>query len=243
MRWAVPEPQLDRRRAARELLVAGAIALGLSAPYWIVAAVGYGRELWAQHPWLWAFVPVPIWALVAVYVLVVIRRAGDSIADLGLRFDRLAADVGIGVAVFLFFTGLQAAGTAIAAHASPTFDAVIADSYRALRQFQPFDDPLLFVALFAPGAVLEELLHRGFVLPRLRVLVGGWRPAVLLGSAFFGALHFGQGLDGVASAFVSGLVLAALYLWRGSLVPGIVAHFLANMLTMYAAHHLEGWWR
>lgn len=56
--------------------------------------------------------------------------------------------------------------------------------------------------------------------------------AVLVSTLYFAAVHAYQGWIGWLDAGVAGLVWAGLYLWRGRLTPGIVAHRLNDMLLL-----------
>jgi membrane protease YdiL (CAAX protease family) len=95
--------------------------------------------------------------------------------------------------------------------------------------------PLLVVT--AVGAPLsEELIYRGFLLSALaRTRLGFWGAALLVTGAWT-ALH-DYSAFGIASVFMTGLVLAWL-LWRtGSLRVVIFCHVLNNALAL-VAHRL-----
>lgn len=90
------------------------------------------------------------------------------------------------------------------------------------------------------AGVVEELSFRGYALPRLADLCGRAR-AVVITSVGFGLEHVGFALfwedwrfaamRGL-STFLVGLVLGAIYLKQGRLVPLIVAHTLVNMVGL-----------
>ncbi|NOU30916.1 MAG: CPBP family intramembrane metalloprotease [Polyangiaceae bacterium] len=103
--------------------------------------------------------------------------------------------------------------------------------------------PALFVALFA--GVYEELAFRGFLLTRVRTLLGaqegvrgGGREvaAVILSAVFFGLGHLYQGPLGVAQTLVAGLVLGAIAAYRRSIVASMVAHVAVDVLGFVALH-------
>lgn len=75
----------------------------------------------------------------------------------------------------------------------------------------------------------EEIIWRGFLLPRTARLLGesraGWAAALLLTSVGFGFLHFYQGITGIVLTGVIGFFLGAIYLVAGkNLWPAILAH-------------------
>lgn len=108
-----------------------------------------------------------------------------------------------------------------------------------------YTDSLPFVFLsvltipLAAGTV-EELCFRGYALPRLAAFSGrSW--AVLITSIGFGLEHVGFALfwedwrfafmRGLSTLLV-GLVLGAIYLKQGRLLPLMVAHALVNMVGL-----------
>ena len=81
------------------------------------------------------------------------------------------------------------------------------------------------------GAVVEEIVFRGFVLTELdRVRTPVWLQ-VLGSGVLFGLLHAGFSPVGIALTFVMGLLLAAVYrLGHRSLTPGALSHAVINLL-------------
>jgi membrane protease YdiL (CAAX protease family) len=97
------------------------------------------------------------------------------------------------------------------------------------------------IALFA--GFYEEVLFRGFVLGRLRIVIGSgvWRTAiaVVLSSALFAAGHGYQGGLGLAQTFAAGVSLATLAAYRKSIWPSIIAHALIDSIGLVALHVLR----
>lgn len=91
---------------------------------------------------------------------------------------------------------------------------------------------MLFVGVY------EELLARGLLLDRSRILFGGrWWP-VLISSVLFGLGHIYQGWIGVAQTTLVGVVLALLTLHWKSLWPAIFAHGFLDAVSLGAARQL-----
>jgi uncharacterized protein len=101
----------------------------------------------------------------------------------------------------------------------------------ALKLF-PQDDVerLAFFALVTTVALCEELIYRGFV---QRVFQDWSRDSVVaavVGSAVFFALaHLYQGRRGLISTLTIGLLFSAVRAWTGSILPCVVAHFVADI--------------
>ena len=78
------------------------------------------------------------------------------------------------------------------------------------------------------AALVEELLFRGAIQGHL--LRKGMKPshAILVSSAIFGIIHMNPGQ--VPFAFAIGLIFGWLCYRTGSLVPGIIGHFINNTI-------------
>lgn len=96
----------------------------------------------------------------------------------------------------------------------------------------------LVAAIMLFVGVYEELLARGLLLDRSRILFGGrWWP-VLISSVLFGLGHIYQGWIGVAQTTLVGMVLALLTLYWRSLWPAILAHGFLDTVSLGAARQL-----
>ena len=85
---------------------------------------------------------------------------------------------------------------------------------------------VLAVAVVAP--VVEELIFRGLMLDRLRMVMPGW-VAVLLSSAVFGACHGNPVWFGYA--FALGAFFGFLDLRANSVLPSILGHLAFNAIS------------
>ena len=101
----------------------------------------------------------------------------------------------------------------------------------ALKLF-PQDDVerLSFFALVTTVALCEELIYRGFV---QRVFQDWFRgsvaAAVMASAVFFALAHLYQGRRGFVSILTIGIIFSAVRAWTGSLLPCVVAHFVADI--------------
>lgn len=83
------------------------------------------------------------------------------------------------------------------------------------------------------SVVSEEVTTRGILLPRLRLALGRWWPAVLISSALFGATHLAISVPVATNAFLFSLVLSYLYIRRASLISTVVGHLLFNLAQLF----------
>ncbi len=93
------------------------------------------------------------------------------------------------------------------------------------------------------GGIVEELVFRGFVIGWGMQLFGERSGLLLafLSAAAFGAAHLYQGIAGVLSTGLTGLIFGILYLLTGrKLLPVVLAHMTVNFIgisQIYLGYH------
>ncbi|TDP02514.1 CPBP family intramembrane glutamic endopeptidase [Flavobacterium sp. 245] len=93
---------------------------------------------------------------------------------------------------------------------------------------------LLFFTCVTAG-ITEELIFRGYLLPRLELLFKNKIPAIIISSVLFGLLHIGYGtLLNVIGPIVIGLVFAIQYKKYRNIKILIICHFLWDLLLLTA---------
>ena len=109
--------------------------------------------------------------------------------------------------------------------------AVSIGNYNAMMADLPTGSPyiviLTFVVYSAVPALCEEFLVRGVMLGLLRPLGNGF--AIVASAAVFGMMH--GNLMQAPSAFAAGLLFGYIAVQTGSLWPGVVAHFVNNLVS------------
>jgi membrane protease YdiL (CAAX protease family) len=172
-------------------------------------------------------------ALAALAVLLILRR-GLRVADLGWRLPRPLGRAGwlpwLAIAVVSAVVALYLADLlgSLATHLLPsspnTQCTAVRDEYGG---YVSVAIPL--VCLIAPLA--EETIFRGFLYGwlrrRLTVL-----PAVVISAALFSAAHVVLVL--ALPLFGVGVILALLYEYSDSLIPGAIVHGLFNLVGIVA---------
>jgi len=98
-----------------------------------------------------------------------------------------------------------------------------------------------FFAVVLTVAVCEEWIYRGFIQRAFQdVTAGSVVAGILVSSLLFGLAHLYQGRRGVITTGLLGLVFSLVRAWTGSLLPGMVAHFVADLTVgMLAPGHLD----
>lgn len=92
--------------------------------------------------------------------------------------------------------------------------------------------PLMFFTLVTAG-VMEELVFRGYMMPRLALLFKNkWLP-ILVSAVLFGLIHLGWGtIQNVAVPFFIGIIFAVFYERYRNIKLLMLCHFLWDLLVL-----------
>lgn len=108
------------------------------------------------------------------------------------------------------------------------------------QDLNPVSFPLFLVwaRVMFTAAFGEEVVFRGFMLPRLEVLFANWKfatvLAVILQAVIFGLLHYSSGLVVVISAGVIGLVFGIAFIFgKRNLWPLILVHAIPDTISLF----------
>jgi len=240
-----------RRLLAAEVTVVVGLAVGLSALrsvlYFLLAVLAPGglaaqqttlnRSLAPQHPWIdLGLQLVFIAGLLAPVgvVLLLVARDGESSSSIGLRLDRLAGDVGIGLAVAALVGGVGLLAYLVS-HLLGLSLTVVPSSLPA----QWWRLPVLVLSSLA-NALLEEIVLAGYLVRRLEQLRWPAGRAVALSAALRGLYHLYQGVAGALGNLVMGGLFAGYFARRRTVVPQIVAHASIDIVAFVGYQLLAG---
>lgn len=191
-----------------------------------LAESGVGELLTA---WATLFASLPlVWLTYRHLLLPRRRRVKDP---LGLRLRRSARAWGRLAAVGLVALGVDLAGSYALGWASWGLGAEghWAEGFDENLVWGPWTTALLTALDYVAWApMMEELAFRGVLFFSLRRRLGAV-PAALLSATIFGLVHF-YGLPGLLMTFWSGLVWALAFERTRSLLPGVAAHSVYNLL-------------
>jgi uncharacterized protein len=88
---------------------------------------------------------------------------------------------------------------------------------------------LCFTVLVCTVAICEEFIYRGFVQYLFKTWSGSLSVGIAGSSLLFSVAHLYQGKRGLVSTFGVGALFAGVRAWTGSLVPTVIAHFVADL--------------
>jgi len=181
-------------------------------------------------------------------VLIMSLVAGISFADIGLRWLRFDSNIWFTVitlvlcgAVFLFCLGLLIMNIFSTEHRKKTAAVIVANNSSSKRKAVAIPPPhskkekiLSSVVAISTGTT-EEFVWRGFMFftiqmafPYLSIIF-----VVLIPSVLFGIGHMNQGIAGVVQTTLMGALFGCLFFATGSLIPGILLHFIVNFHPVF----------
>ena len=160
-------------------------------------------------------------------VLWVHRRRKLTLSYIGLRRDGRVADVGLGLVSVVGIYAFIIAGVFTIRVLWPELYKGFEQNADEIKKVLPKLSLFQFALVSMAVGVYEEVLFRGFLMPRLRRATGSWIFAVLLSSAVFTALHmFDQTPAAMLLIGFLSLAFSVITILRRSILPAIVAHTL-----------------
>lgn len=222
-------PITDTHTRRTQILLGLLLALGL--PFCHLGELGRrfsGLGSQAGGEVLW-------WVLFALIVWYVLRIERLPLSSIGIRSPG-AMDIVLGVVAFLvMFLGVGMIYQFLLPALHISVDQQLKSVVQTSMAFR-----LLTVTR---AAVVEETAFRGYGFERLAELTGSKVLAAVATWILFTLAHLsGGGVGQVIIAAFGGLILTALYFWRGNLWANIIAHWLTDgagfiLLPLIGAHH------
>lgn len=225
---------ISRGEAAIELIVLMAVLFGPGVMRQIISYL-QGSEPYGQAgAWIY-LMAAGTGLLVLVLVWFILHKDGQSLRSIGLHGKKLSAELGVGIATLMaiYFAMLAVTAVFFVVYLlwPQATESTLNDRYKLIELFPalrwyflvPF---CLFVGFY------EELLFRGFLLDRLRIALGSWRMAIPASALVFALGHLYEGPLAVLQIFIMGLILAAIYVRRGSIVGIALAHAGFNIINL-----------
>jgi len=167
------------------------------------------------------------WLMLGFVLLGLWLRKVPFRAVLGERWRSaraFAVDLGLGV-LFLFLSILMAA---FFSHGHARADQTV----RFLLPSAP-EEKALWVLLCLTAGICEEAIYRGY----LQRQFSGWSRSatagIVLQALVFGASHAYQGFLKTIPITLLGVLLGILTQWRKTVRPGMMTHFLQDMLALF----------
>ena len=165
----------------------------------------------------------------------------QTLRSLGITVDRLVINTMLGLVALGAAYGLIIPWALAMQAFAPETAQGFHKNAEAIMSFFPRQSPLRFLWLALVIGFYEELFFRGFLMTRLRRLLGGWTWAAIVSSIVFVAPHM---IEQEPIALVPIAILAAIFcvvtIWRRSIVPALVAHWLFNLSQFLLLYFTSG---
>lgn len=199
----------------------------------LVAIIGGNEmDLSGLDPVLFLFLPtvVMLWGIVLI-VLLALWREKASFSSIGLGFPTLT-QISTGVLFFLVSSFIlmvfQLILTALGFDFNENTNEILAVAGEHMGWW-------LVVAVTA--AICEEVIYRGYLMTRMKgVFNSGWVIPVIASMFAFSSGHLYQGYGGAILIGIYGMMFCLLYIYTGSIWPGIIAHFLQDYSAVFLYH-------
>jgi membrane protease YdiL (CAAX protease family) len=88
---------------------------------------------------------------------------------------------------------------------------------------------VVLIAALVANSVAEELVARGYLIPRFQRLLGSTPAGIIVAALLFASYHCYQGTPGVVNAALFGIIYGTWFRYIRRLWPLIVAHTLTNL--------------
>ncbi|HYO57229.1 type II CAAX prenyl endopeptidase Rce1 family protein [Archangium sp.] len=172
---------------------------------------------------------------VCLLVALLLWRDGQGPAQLGLGRAGLGRELLIGIPVLFGAYAVHLAVSLPLAALAAYFKLAGKEALARKEVATGLVEMGLGVPAFAAAMVLvagfEELTFRGFLVPRLRVVLGHWHAAVLVSAVLFGLGHFYEGTLAVVQTAVLGAYFGFIFISRFRLPSVMLAHAGFNTIN------------
>lgn len=229
---------MRRGEAVRDLLTIVVLVLGAELVVGLVAGLAMGlgsdgQEAEAGDVGRTLFLPLLFFRAATVVVIVwrMLRHRGQPWSAAGVGMRRLWQNLLFGI-VAVVAAAILSYGCQLALMAFwPKLLKQMIENAEIIMAMIPKRHPLVLGLLSMAVAVYEELLFRGFLLPRLRRATNSWVLAVLLSTVLFTSLHArDQTMAAMVPITILSLVFCMITIWRRSIVPAVFGHFFFNFV-------------
>ncbi len=226
----LPAPLGDKRRIQMEVLVVLALAFVPDLFNAFMALVDPSAE-WSSFALQSVALIIRSLSISAV-VLYILKLNGDGCASIGLGRPYLVVDLVSGAIMFYCWWWLYYHTAIFVWHlgqigAIPTEWLDLGSGKGAA----PLGTAgvVWLVAMSIANGFAEELVMRGYLITRLRHLLGSPVAAVAISTALFASYHAYQGPYGVFSAILFGGITGFIFILTNRLWPCVIAHVIADI--------------
>jgi len=180
-------------------------------------------------------------ALVTLVLTAVLLIRRQSLSSVGVTVRRLGVDVMLGLGALGVAYAVIFPLAIISQLLIPEIAHKLNENAEAIMKMVPRHSPSFFAWLALVIGFYEELFFRGFLLTRLRRALGSWTWAVVVSTAVFVIPHLlDQATISVVPITILSVLFSVLTIWRKSILPAIIAHWLFNLSQFLGLYYTVG---
>jgi membrane protease YdiL (CAAX protease family) len=161
-------------------------------------------------------------------ILFIIWRSGDEWSQFGLIKPKWEIDILIGLCLFLIIGVVYEINWAI----NIPFRHLT--WWRLSPAFIPIDRAVLLIASAFSTGFSEELIARGYLIPRFETLIGSTWKSILFSAIVFGVLHIYKSLGSAIMSCLSGVIWGIGFCATRRIWPVVISHAMWDFAV--AAH-------
>jgi membrane protease YdiL (CAAX protease family) len=160
----------------------------------------------------------------AIWIAAGCRMQGESLSTLlgerSLHWRSIPRDCGLAL-------GFLVTANLVLGLVQHLFASAPNDALRSLLP-QTAVEIAAYLGLTVTAGFCEELIYRGYLLRQFTAWTGSVAAGLAIQSIVFGISHFYQGFGMAFTITVYGCLFGLLAVWRRSLRPGMIAHFVQD---------------
>ena len=232
-------PIMSRVRAVVELIILLFVScVGLIGVEIILIPWAIEDPRWGQ---LFGGVGVGCVALLACVTMMALAR--QKPASIGWTAKKFGFNVLLGLIGLGVVMASRIALVVSAVLIEPSLMEDLTQAQQGIEENLPRMQLMTMLIVMSFVAIWEEVVFRGFLLTRLQAVLRCWWLTILLSSVLFGLLHAYEGWFATVMIAVMGAIMGGLFVWRRSLVPAIVLHWLHNVGALVVLHAASTTWQ
>ena len=232
-------PVMSRVRAVVELIVLLVVScLGLIGVEIVLIPWAIEDPRWVQ---LFGGVGVGAVALLACVTMMAVAR--QQPASIGWTAKKFGFNILLGLLGLGVVMASRVVLVVSAVLIEPSLMEDLTEAQRGIEENLPRMQLVTMLIVMSFVAIWEEVVFRGFLLTRLQAVLRCWWLTILVSSVLFGLLHAYEGWFAAVMIAVMGAIMGGLFVWRRSLVPSIVLHWLHNVGALVVLHAVSTTWR
>jgi membrane protease YdiL (CAAX protease family) len=218
----------ERLQAFFEVLLVSGIFSGLIAALPFAFLTESGEDL-LKNPRLVAGSLLLEAAITMALLLIILGAHRQSLAQIGLKLSHWRADALFGILLIPLLLLLNVLVDQLMRVYLPGH---YIESNPLTEIIQTPGDLALFILCAILAGGMKEELQRAFIIKRFESHLGGAEVGLVLWSIAFGIGHYVQGVQGMITAGLLGLVFGVAFLLRRRLIAPMVAHGLYNTVAL-----------